>query len=222
MERITVEVQVRKEIGKSAARKVRFGGDVPAIVYGHGANIPVKLSPASIKPLKAVNFSETVIIDMAIDTDKNSETMPVMIKDIQFHPLSEQINHIDFYKVSLTEKVRVHVPLLVKGQPKGIKEGAVLEQILREIEVEGLALDIPQKLEVDVSGLEVGHSIHVSDVAIPDNTKIITALDETAVALVAKEEEAPEPEAEASESAAAAEPEVIKEKKEEAQGSSGK
>lgn len=215
MERVTIDVQLREKVGKETAKKVRQAGDVPAVVYGKDINIAVQISPASMKILKSVHFSESAVIDMNVLGAKKKSNFPVLIKDIQFNPLSEAIIHLDFVKISLDEKARVHVPIVFKGEPKAVKEGAMLEQILREVEIEALPLSIPEHIEIDVSALEVGDSIHVSDIKIESlDVKIMTHLDETIATLVGKKEEEEE-EAVAQEGAEGAEPEVIKEKKEE-------
>jgi large subunit ribosomal protein L25 len=117
-------------------------------------------------------------------------------------------------KVSLKKKITVHIPLILKGEAQGKEEGAVLEQILREVEVEGFPLNIPENIEVDISGLEIGHSLHVENIPSPEGVEIVTEPTATVATLVVKKEEEPEEEELAEE--APSEPEVIKEKKEEA------
>jgi large subunit ribosomal protein L25 len=211
MEKVKIEVKFRESIGKQGAKKVRGKGNIPAIVYGKEVNIPIEIPHDSFKVLKSINFSESVIIQMQINNDKREETHAVIIKDIQYHPLTEEVIHIDFMKVSLEEKIRVHVPLVFKGEPKGVKMGGICEQILRELEVEGLPLDIPDKIEVDISNLDIGDSLHARDVKVSEKLKIITHPEETIATVVAKEEK----EEVTEEAAGPEEPEVIKEKKEE-------
>lgn len=213
MDRIKIKVEKREKTGKESVKKLRNQGYVPAIVYSEDTNIALAISFSDLKTLRSIHFSESAVIDMEIGGDKKAESMPVLIKDIQYHPLTEDVIHIDFLKVSLKEKIRVHVPLVLKGEAKQVKEeSGTIEQILRELEVEGLPLDIPEKIEVDVSGLTIGHSLHVSDLVIPVNISIVSESAATVVTALAKEEEAEE-EAPAEEGASA-EPEVIKEKKE--------
>jgi len=212
MERVKVEVFLREKTGKETAKKIRREKSIPAIVYGKDLNIPIKVPHQSLKILKSIRFSESVIIDMQIINGERKENYSVIIKDLQYHSLTEEIIHIDFMKVSLQEKIRVHVPLVLKGEPKGVKLGGTLEQILREIEVEGLPLDIPQKIEIDVSNLEIGDSLHIKDVAVGDKLRVITPAEETIATILAKEEEVVE---EAPIEGEPQEPEVIKEKREE-------
>ena len=210
MEKIKIEVFLREKTGKEIAKKIRREKSIPAIVYGKDLNIPIKIPHQSMKVLKSIRFSESVVIDMEIINGEKKENYSVIIKDIQYHPLTEEIIHLDFMRVSLEEKIRVHVPIVLKGEPKGVKLGGTLEQILREIEIEALPLDIPEKIEIDVSDLDIGDSLHVRDVKVSEKLKIITPLEETIATVVTKEEEVVEATEEAEQ-----EPEVIKEKKEE-------
>lgn len=213
METVKIEACFREGVGKEKAKKVRKNGDIPAVVYSKDINVPVTISAAGLKILRRMRFSESMIINMEIINEQKKDNFSVMIKEIQYHPLTEHILHIDFMKVSLEEKIKVRVPLNFKGEPKGVKEGAVLDYILREIEIEAFPLDIPEKIDVDVSNLEIGHSLHVRDVIFPDNLKVVTHAEDTIAALVAKIEEKEET-AEQGEAVAEG-PEVIKEKKKE-------
>jgi len=218
MERTKIQVNNRDEKGKEAVKKLRSQGVLPAVVYSHDSNLTISIPTDSIKILKSLHFSESAIIDMEIADGKKTKSIPVLIKEVQFHPLTEEAIHIDFLKVSLKEKIKVHVPLVFKGEAKGVKDDeGVLEQVLRELEIEGLPLDIPEHIDVDISELTIGHSLHAEDIAVADNLKVITDPKATIVTVVAKkEEEIVEEEAAAEEGAG--EPEVIKEKKDAAEG----
>ncbi len=135
-----------------------------------------------------------------------------MIKDLQYHPLNEENIHIDFVKISLTEKIKVSVPIILGGEAKGVKEGGVLEQILWNLEIEGLATDIPERIEVEISNLGIGDSIHAGDIKLAENLKLITPPISTVATVVKKVEE--EVAAPGTAEAVPAGPEVIKEKKE--------
>lgn len=213
MEMVKIEAYFREGVGKEKAKKVRKNGDVPAVVYSKDINVPVTISAQGLKILREMRFSESMIINMEIVNEQKKDNFSVMIKDMQYHPLTEQILHIDFMKVSLEEKIKVHVLLNFKGEPKGVKEGAALDYILREIEIEAYPLDIPEKIDIDISNLEIGHSIHVRDVIFSDNLKVITHAEDTIAALVAKTEE--KEEAVETGEAVSEGPEVIKEKKKE-------
>ncbi|MBD3246503.1 MAG: 50S ribosomal protein L25 [Candidatus Omnitrophica bacterium] len=219
MERIQIETQKRVKLGKEANKKMRRGGEVPAVVYDKEMNVPIRISHDALMKLRAVHFAESVIVDMTIQNGTSGkDSVPVIIKALQHHPLSEEIIHIDFLKVSLTEKIQVHVPVSLKGEIKEVKEGeAVLEQMLREVEIECLPTDIPDKIQVDVSELTIGHSFHVADIKTAPEIKVVTPGEDTIATVVYKEEEPIEtPEAVEGE-----EPEVIKAEGAEEEGAEG-
>jgi large subunit ribosomal protein L25 len=214
MERLQLTVKKRQENGKQAAKKLRDEGFTPAVIYGKDFNSAISISSDGFKLLRDIHFSESTVIDLTIDGSKESDSIPVLVKDVQYHPLTDQVIHIDLLKVSLKKKITVHIPLVLKGEAQGKEEGAVLEQILREVEVEGFPLNIPENIEVDISGLEIGHSLHVENIPSPEGMEIVTEPTATIATLVVKKEEESEEEELAEE--APGEPEVIKEKKEEA------
>lgn len=218
MERVKIKVNNRDAKGKEAVKKLRNQGVLPAVVYSHDSNLSIGVPIDSLKALRSLHFSESAIIDMEIADGKKAKSIPVLIKDVQFHPLTEEPIHIDFLKVSLKEKIKIHVPLVFKGEAKGVKEDeGILEQVLRELEIEGLPLEIPEHIDVDISELTIGHSLHAGDIVVQGNVKVITDSKATIVTVVAKkEEEIAEEEAAAEEGAG--EPEVIKEKKEAEEG----
>jgi len=211
VERVKIKSLLRKESGKEASKKIRREGFIPAVIYGRGFNVPVKLSRFSLTALRAIHFSESTVIDMVIEGYRdNSSKINVLIKDIQYNPLTEEVIHIDFVKVSLEEKIRVNIPVVLKGDCKGVKDGGILEQMLWEVEVEALPLEIPEKIELNVSSLEIGDSLHVKDISFDKNIKVIEDASETIVTVVAKQEEV-----EVEEKSPEEEPEVIKEKEKE-------
>jgi large subunit ribosomal protein L25 len=214
MEQVKIQVSHREEKGKEAVKRLKKQGVIPAVVYSLDTNISLSVPSASLKTLRAINFSESTVINMEITNEKKSKAIPVIIKDIQYHPLTEKVIHLDFLKVSLKEKIKVNVAIILKGESKGVKEAeGTVEQILRELEIEGLPLDIPDKIEVDISHLEIGQSLHVENLAVSSNIKVITEPEITVVTVLAKKEEVEEEVALEGE-AASQEPEVIKEKKE--------
>ena len=160
---------------------------------------------------------ENVVINLRIknDKDKKDRLHSCLIKQIQYHPVREDIIHVDFNEISLTEEIKVNVPVAAKGEPIGVKqEGGSLEHILWEIEVECLPMNIPQEIEVEVSKLNMNDSIHVKDIKFPAGVKVLTDPEAVVLSVVApiKEEEiAP---VEGAEGEELQEPEVIKEKKE--------
>ena len=216
MEEIKIKALAREETGTSEAKKLRRSKFIPGIVYGKDINTLIKIEKSELKYLKAHHFSENILINLEIKNKENSQNIPVLLKDYQLSPLTEEIIHLDFIKVSLEEKVAVEVPLEIKGVPKGVKAGGVLERILWNLKVECLPKDIPESIVVDVSELDIGDSIHVEDLVLPSGVIALTEPKEVVVTVLApmKEEEVV-PEEEAVE-----EPEVIKEKPKEEKESS--
>jgi large subunit ribosomal protein L25 len=217
MEIPTLKGEPRKVAGSRAAARLRRAGKLPAIVYGH-----------RIDPLAVTLDYHDVELQLrhgthVVNLDLRGEVQPCLFKDAQYDHLGTKLVHVDLARVSLTERVKVRVPLMLRGQPKGTAEGGVLHQELAEVEVECPALHIPDAIRVDVSGLELNQVLYVKDMTAGENLTFLTD-GEAVVATVrepmAQVEEvaaAAAPTAEAA--AAAAEPEVIaKGKAEEEEG----
>jgi len=213
MENIKLTVEKREETGKEKVGRLRKTKCVPAVIYGKGIpNINIKLPEKEFNILKKIDFSENTLIDLTI---KGEKKLSVLIKDFQVHPLTDEVIHVDFVNVSLTDKIKVKVPIKTQGEPEGVKQGGTLEYVLRELEVECLPKDIPETIEIDVSLLKLGESIHVKDINIQDNIKILTPQTDVVIALIAHKDEAEEKPEGAEATTEEAEPEVIKEKQKE-------
>lgn len=212
-----VEAQPRPDSsrGKNEARRVRAKGRVPGVVYGAKKNtVAVTVDPKQISRILHSQSGHNTIFDLQVDGERSK----VMIVDWQYDPLLGKLLHIDLKRIAMDEKIRVKVPIHLTGEAEGVKtQGGILDQVLREVEVECLPADIPTHFDADVTALVFGTVLRVSELPHSDKVKFIT--DETqAVAHITsvKEEVAPTPEA-AAEAAAAAptEPEVIKKGKQE-------
>ncbi|MCK5655447.1 MAG: 50S ribosomal protein L25 [Candidatus Aureabacteria bacterium] len=216
MAEVHLDVQVREKKGTGGARSVRRDGYIPAVIYAHGEEaLLIMIDRKQFSRAVRGHTSENVLIDMKIEKQKKPKK--AIIKEIQVHPVSDEIIHIDFSEVFMDEKMHTRVPVVERGEAKGVKDqGGVLEHIVRDIEIECLPAEIPEKIEVDISDLEVGKSIHVSDIVFSEGIKVLTdsALVVFSVAIPKVAEEAVPSEGEE----AAAEPEVIgKKAKEEAE-----
>ena len=198
----------REQIGKGWARKARAAGQIPAVIYGHGEN------PQPI----AVDFRE---FELALRGHKGSNAIvnlnvgggevTALVRDVQYDPLSRAVIHLDFQHISLTEQIEVEVPVHFVGTPVGVKDGGgILEHLLRMLKVKCLPTAIPAGIDVDVSALNIGENLHVSDLQPGTGYEIITDADVAVAAVVAPaaEEVAAAP-AEGEVAAAAAEPEVV-------------
>ena len=209
MEKVKIVSLVRNESGKKISAGIRKEGFIPAVIYSKGFNLSIKLPRVSLKTLQSINFSENTIIDMDIEGADDSD-IKVLVKDIQYNPLTEEVIHIDFMKISMEEKRNVNSPVVLRGECKGVKEGGTLEQMLWEIEIEALPMDIPEKIEVDISSLGVGDSIHIKNLSLKDSIKVLEPPEETIVTVVAKNKE--EEETPVEEAPEGKEPEVTREK----------
>lgn len=213
MERISVNAYRREATGKGPARSLRRKGELPAVIYRAGNSEPIRIPKAEFIKILKQTKGENVLINLQFPEGNRL----AIIKDYQLDPVTGDLLHTDFQEVLLTEAVRVTVKVLTKGIPKGVKDqGGILQHILRELEIEALPDRIPGHIEVDVSNLSVGQSIHVSDLKLEEGIKILTDPEEVIATVTAPVEEVAPAAAPAEE---VTEPEVIKKgKKEEAEG----
>lgn len=208
MERYSLKATVREETGKGVARKLRRDGLIPAVVYGKTRNPqPLIVNPEDLKH----KMSGNAIFDMVLEGGEAEEKETVMIKEVQKDPIKGNLIHLDFQHISMDEKITISVVINLVGDAPGVSDGGVLQQLLRELDIECLPLDIPNAIEVDVSNLEINNSLMVSDIEVPENIDVVTPLDETVVTIVVPTEEVEEEETEEE----FVEPEVIGETKEE-------
>lgn len=211
MERMTINVGKREECGKGAARSMRRKNMIPAILYRAGDSLPIKFSKKELSRFINATAGGQVMVNLQFG---DGSSRLALMKDYQVDPSEGELIHADFFEVSLTEEVRVTVHITIVGESIGVKrDGGILQYLLREIEVECLPDRIPGHIEVDISGLEIGQSIHVRDLKLGEGIKVLTNPDEVIVNIVAPvvEEVAP------AEVAAPeiTEPEVIKKGKKE-------
>ena len=212
MERIELAVQVREATGKGVARQLRRTGFIPGVVYGAKTDsIPLSIDASKFMQSIKGDAGSNAIINLVLEGSSQEEPKVVMIRDMQVAPVSHDILHVDFQVIKLEEEVEVAVAVELVGKAEGTKEGGILQQVEREIEVRCLPLNIPEKIEVDISSLGIGDSIHVSDIPANEGFEILSAGDKTiatvASPLAEEEEVVPEEEAEAEGEEAAAEEE---------------
>ena len=204
-----LSVEARDLSGKGAARSLRRSGRVPAIIYGHGRE-PQALSINTRdleKLLEHISAENTVI-----DLDLGGKSSRTLIREIQRHPFKRQILHVDFQELVAGEKVIVRVPVILIGVPDGVRmDGGILDQTMRELEVEVDPSNIPNHIEVDVTKMVIGSSLHVSDITLPEGVEVV-AEEDASVAVVSAPRAAVEAVA-TEEAEVGAEPEVIRAKK---------
>ena len=154
---VSLSANPRQATGKGAARQARFHGKVPAVIYGHGRNAqPLELEAKALeKALQGVEPAST-IIELAVD----GKTVKTLIREIQRHPIRPDIIHVDFYEIHAAEKVKLKIPVHLVGSPDGVRNaGGVLDQVTREVEIEVLPENIPDRVELDVNALKIGDSL---------------------------------------------------------------
>lgn len=206
--------QRRSTVGTRSTKRLREEGVIPCIVYGKATKpIPIRVEHKALMNLLHAKGGEHPLVHLDIQGDTSLKT-PALVKALQYDPIDGHILHVDFQAITLTERIRVKVPVVLKGEAVGVKqEGGILEQFLREVEVECLPTEIPAHVEVDISALNIGQTLHVSDLPAVYHAKITT----DATGVIASVQQ-PKQEKVEEVAPAVTEPEVIREKKEEAPG----
>ena len=179
----------RVETGKGPARRLRANGLVPAVVYGKAQAISITLNAKEVDTLLKKSRNKLITLNFEKEGKKEGPGKLVLIKDIQRHPFKDYLIHADLLEVSMDEKQRVKIPLLFIGTPKGVKLGGILNYVHRELEVECLPAHIPDGIEVDISELDEGQNIHVSDLRLKAELKCLSNPRDVLVAVVKPEVE---------------------------------
>jgi len=217
-EQVEISAAVRSEVGTRPARRMRAAGLIPAVVYGRGTPAqPIVVEAAAFSRALPESAWYSTLIRLRLEGSRASRGAEnVMIREVQRDLIKRQILSVDFVRVSLRENIRTHVPVVHAGESPGVKHGGVLEHLLHEVEIECLPTAIPEHLEVDISGLEIGDSARVSDIQVPRGVKVLAPPDDVVI-VIAPPVSAEELEAAAQAAAGAVvvetqEPEVIRER----------
>ena len=209
-----LEAQTREPGTKNDARRVRKDGKIPAVVYGAGKDsMSISVDPRVVTRILNSETGHNTIFDLAL----NGEKTKAMIVDWQYEPIKGRLLHIDLKRIALDKVLRVSVPIFLVGEAAGVKqEGGIMEQMLREVEIECLPADIPSHIDADVSQLTFGKVLRVSDLPHSEKLKFLTDANQPVAHVTSvKEEVVVTPEAAAEAAATPAEPEVIKKGKQE-------
>ena len=207
MEQLELKTKIRKSVGNGPARALRREGKIPAVLYGPKAE-PILLS-VDIKDIEQILKKGTIgqaLLSLVIQNGEKI-TKAAMIKELQRHPVSGNYLHIDFYEIDMQRKISTTVPVVVKGQSKGVESGGIMQIVRRELEVFCLPSAIPEAFEVDITELDIGDSVHVQEIQLPDGVELPEDVDFTVVTILApkveeevvEEEELEEGEEEAAE-----------------------
>lgn len=191
----------REERGKGAARKLRGEGRIPAVVYGHGEETrALSVDSRELENLFAHISVENTLITLEVEGEKKGGVQ-ALVREVQNHPHRREVLHVDFYQVHEGESIELEVPVRLVGSAVGVREGGILEQPIHDLPVRCLPSQIPEVIELDVSHLEIGDSLHVGDLSLPEGVETDLELDRTVCAVsapsilkVEEEEEAEVPE----------------------------
>ncbi|WP_297056253.1 50S ribosomal protein L25/general stress protein Ctc [Thermosulfurimonas sp.] len=193
MIQVPFTVEVRKKTGKEIAKKLRRQGLIPAILYGPQTDpLPLTARLNELKKILLRHRGEQILFNLTVQEDGKSEQRIAIIKELQYHPVTDEIIHADFYEVRMDRPVEVDVPVAVVGKAKGVEKGGILEILMHELTVTCLPDRIPDRIEIDVSELDVGDTLHVRDLTPPEGVKFAEDPGAPVVTIVEAEEEAAE------------------------------
>ncbi len=217
---ITIEAEIRTARGKNEARRLRQSGRIPAVLYGaYKDSLALSVDPRAVARILHSPSGHNTIFQLNV---RGGEVTPAMIVDWQYHPVTDKLLHVDFKRIDPSKKIRVRVPVLTQGDPRGVKQqGGLLEIVTREIEIECLPEEIPEHFTVDVTPLWIGQNLRAGDIPMTGSMRLVTSPEAVIAHVIALRGAATGEPAEAAQ--AAAEPEVIKKgKKEEEEEGEGK
>ena len=184
MKKPKLKVELRDNTGKESSKKFRREGMVPGVLYSPHDKENLILKVKNNELSKLLSAKSHRLIDLEIDDGKKKVSRLAVIKDLQYNLLKKQIVHVDFYGVTLKEKLTLEVDIELIGEPIGLKEGGILQVELRKVEIECLPSQMPDSLKADLSSLKVGDHISVGDMEIPEGVEVLTELDRVVAAVV--------------------------------------
>ncbi len=198
MKQIEFTVSVRHKTGKEIARKLRAQGLIPAVIYGPGSEpIPLTVKANELKKVLYRYRGEQIIFNLTLEDNGSSVKKMALVKELQYHPVTDEILHVDFYEISMEREVEVEVPIELIGKAKGVEAGGHLQQLLQTMTVACLPKAIPDKIEIDVTDLGLGDVLKVRDLTPPEGVRYLDNPDEPIVTILAPEAEEVEAEEEA-------------------------
>ena len=184
MEQLELNASVRKQTGDGPARTLRRSGQVPAVVYGPNTEpILLSIDKSEFEQVVKKRNVNQILFNLLLDSGKQKKKS-VMVKELQTDPVSRNFLHIDFYEIDMKRKIRVNVPVVTKGKSQGVELGGVLQVIRRELEVLCLPGKIPESIEVDITELNIGDSLHVKEIPLEGDIEIPTDVNFTVVTLL--------------------------------------
>ncbi|HEV2590740.1 MAG TPA: 50S ribosomal protein L25 [Gaiellaceae bacterium] len=198
-ERVKLVVQNRAVLGSAESRRLRRQGLIPGVLYGREEPVAIAIPERELRHALTGQGGTHAVLDVVVDSGKTHSSV---LKEYQLDAVRGYITHVDLQEVRLDQPIHAAVSLVLVGEPVGVKEGGVLNQVTTTVNIEALPLEVPEHLELDVSGLGIGDSARLAEVKAPDGITILDDLEETVVASVAHARAEEEPEGEAAEGAA--------------------
>lgn len=189
MKQVILNAIKREKLGKESCRKLRKQGLIPAIVYGPRFQpLPISVKLSELESILTKYKGETVLFTLQLANGESSK-FQALLKDYQIDPVTDKIIHVDFLAIHEKEAISIDVPLEFLGKPVGVSKGGILEILLHELTVECLPSNIPDKISIDISNLDIGDVLHVKDIKVPEGIKIINNPYETVLTILAETEE---------------------------------
>jgi large subunit ribosomal protein L25 len=196
VKKIEITAEIRADSGRGVLSQMRRGGSIPCVVYGKGIDaLSLIVNEKDVRELIA-NASSGKLITLKILGEKRSHRWPVLIKEVQRHPTKNNVLHIDFHKIELDEEVTINVPVVITGEAARERDGGIVQLVLKDLEIQCLPTEIPERIEADVSELKIGDVIKVENINTDENITVLTSRDEVVVSVVlpTAREEVAEPE----------------------------
>ncbi|MFI5303547.1 MAG: 50S ribosomal protein L25 [Nitrospiria bacterium] len=185
MQKVDLVVKRREMTGKGPARQVRAKGMIPSVLYGNGSATAITLNPLEVLKIVHSKSGENTMLNMKIEGESSQKDRLAIFRDFQKDPLTGAILHVDLFEISIDKPIRVNVPLEMVGSPIGVKEGGILQHLIREVEIEGLPMAIPDHLKFDVSSLVIGHAVHVDEIPLVEGIKMLSEGRQVVVSIAA-------------------------------------
>jgi large subunit ribosomal protein L25 len=197
LELIELKANIRATVGNGPARRLRQAGQIPAVLYGPKTeSVLLTVNKSDFDLALKKGRSGQIILNLVVQDNGETYTRPAMIKELQLHPLSRNYLHIDFYEIDLDRKITLGIPIVTVGSSVGVERGGVLQIIRRELEVECLPFEVPESIEIDITDLDMGDSIHVRDISMDGDVELLGESNLTVITVLSPklEEEAEEEE----------------------------
>jgi large subunit ribosomal protein L25 len=191
-ERVKLVVQERDQLGSAESRRLRKQGLIPGVLYGRSEPHPISVRERELRSVLTTSAGLHAILDVVLEGQKS--THPSVLKEYQLDPIRGKLTHIDLQEVRLDQPIQASVTVNLIGESAGVKEGGVLSQVSREVNIEALPMEIPEHFDIDVSWMQMGDTLRLTELVVPDNVKLLDDPEETVLATVTMPTREEEPE----------------------------